>query len=239
MPSVSVIVPTFREAENVVELIERIERVRAAALPELDLTIVDDDSDDGTADVVRRAARPWVTLHVRRGERGLSTAVIAGLQRSRGDTLVVMDADLSHPPERIGDLVACLDRGDEFALGSRYVSGGSTNARWSLYRALNSRIATILAHSLTRVHDPMSGFFALRRSTFEQSATLNPLGYKIGLELLVKCRCQRVSEVPIQFAERTRGKSKLTLAQQWLYLRHLARLLRFRWHDRGSRKVGA
>jgi dolichol-phosphate mannosyltransferase len=128
-------------------------------------------------------------------------------------------------------LIERVQDGADFALGSRYVAGGSTDARWSVWRWLNSRAATLLARPFTAACDPMSGFFALRRATFEQvhhRGDLCPLGYKIGLELLVKCRCRRVEEVPIHFAERTRGRSKLTLRQQWLYLRHVARLLRFR-----------
>jgi dolichol-phosphate mannosyltransferase len=228
MPSVSIIVPTYLEAENLRELIARLEGVRAQSVPDCELIIVDDDSRDGVERIIEELNRPWIRLLVRRGRRGLSGAVIEGMRQATGDILVVMDADLSHPPEMIPSLVERVVNGADFALGSRYVAGGSTDARWSIWRWLNSKTATLLARPFTAARDPMSGFFVLRRATFEQAAPLCPLGYKIGLELLVKCRCRRVEEVPIHFAERTRGRSKLTLRQQWLYLRHVARLLRFR-----------
>jgi dolichol-phosphate mannosyltransferase len=228
MTSATVIVPTFREAANLPELISRLGAIRRTALPDLELVVVDDDSGDGVEQVIERLGQPWVTLHVRRGNRSLSSAVMEGFRRASGESLVVMDADMSHPPERIPDLLAALNAGADFALGSRYVAGGSTDVRWGVWRRVNSRLATLLARPLTSVSDPMSGFFALRRATLDQAAPLNPLGYKIGLELLVKCRCNAVAEIPIAFVERARGRSKLTMRQQWLYLRHVARLLRFR-----------
>lgn len=230
--SVAIIVPTFREVENVPELVQRLQSVRAMGGLQLDLLLVDDDSGDGIAGVVEALGLDWVRVIVRHGERGLSTAVLHGLETVHADTLVVMDADLSHPPEVIPQLLAKLDDGADFALGSRYMDGGATDAKWSMWRRLNSGVATLLARPFAAVSDPMSGFFALRRSTILRAASLNPLGYKIGLELIVKCRCRDVREVPIGFRERTRGRSKLTLRQQWLYLRHLWRLWRFRLSDR-------
>jgi dolichol-phosphate mannosyltransferase len=228
---VSLIVPTFREAENVPDLVARVKAVRDEHAVDLEMIIVDDDSRDGIDRIVESLNLPWLRMMVRRGERGLSSAVLAGMREARGGVLMVMDADLSHPPERIPDLLTALEGGADLALGSRYVRGGSTDAKWGFVRWLNSRVATLLARPLTSVRDPMSGFFALRRESLDQAAALNPLGYKIGLELMVKCRCKAVAEIPIAFVERTRGRSKLTLRQQWLYLRHIVRLLRFRvWH---------
>src|SRR5205814_2934642 len=135
-------------------------------------------------------------------------AVLHGARLAQHPVIIVMDADLSHPPEAIPALLAALGSSD-FAVGSRYVPGGSTDDRWSLGRAINSRLATCLARPLTRVRDPLSGFFALRRSTLDAAGPLNPLGYKIGLELLVKCPCRAIAEVPIHFASRARGRSKL------------------------------
>jgi dolichol-phosphate mannosyltransferase len=226
--AVSVIVPAYREAENLPELIERLERVRGASGLDLELLIINDESGDRTAAAVERAARGWVRLATRSTERGLSSAVVLGLGLATHPFIVVMDADLSHPPEDIPRLLRALETGADFALGSRYIPGGSTDDRWTLLRAINSRVATLLARPLTSVRDPMSGFFALRRSSLERAAPLNPVGYKIGLELIVKCRSRRIVEVPIHFASRTRGDSKLGLAEQLRYLRHLARLLLFK-----------
>lgn len=221
-------VPTYREAESLPSLVARVGQVRQEHGLELELLVMDDDSQDGTKELLASAPEPWVTLHVRRGERGLGLAVLEGLRRAQGEVLVVMDADLSHPPEVLPAMLQALDRGADFVVGSRYARGGSTDAGWGLLRNLNSRVATALARPLTSITDPMSGFFALTRPVFERGRNLNPLGYKIGLELLVRCGCQHVEEVPIHFANRVYGQSKLSLRQQWLYLRHLGRLYQFK-----------
>jgi dolichol-phosphate mannosyltransferase len=228
-PSVSVVVPTFREAENLPHLVDRLAEVARARGLRLDLTVVDDDSRDGTVEVVSTRPEEWVRLVVRTADRGLSQAVLEGLRQARGDVLVCMDADLSHPPEAIPAMLDKLAAGADFVIGSRYTEGGSTADDWGFLRWVNSRVATWLAAPLTHVSDPMSGFFALRRATFAAGRDMNPVGYKIGLELVVKCRCERVVEVPIHFADRRFGESKLTLAQQLLYLRHLWRLYTFKF----------
>ncbi len=122
-----------------------------------------------------------------------------------------------------------LADGADFVIGSRYVAGGSTADDWGFLRWLNSRVATVLARPLTAVSDPMAGFFAMRRTTFEAGRDFNPVGYKVGLEVLVKCGCERVVEVPIHFEDRQFGESKLTLKQQLLYLQHLRRLYVFKY----------
>ena len=227
-PEISIVVPTFREAESLPLLIERIALLKEKSGLELELLIVDDDSRDGTEALIAARTEPWLQLFVRTEDRGLSQAVLFGLNRARGQVLFVMDADLSHPPEVIPEMLAALRSGADFVLGSRYVQGGTTAEGWGLFRFLNSRVATYLARPLTRVSDPMSGFFALPRAVFERAENPSPLGYKIGLELLVRCRCRAVREIPIHFSNRVRGESKLTLEQQLLYVRHLARLYRFK-----------
>ncbi|HOF41068.1 MAG TPA: glycosyltransferase, partial [Candidatus Hydrogenedentes bacterium] len=228
-PSVSVVVPTYREADNIPLLVERIARVREEHRLELELLIMDDDSNDGTEEVVRGLQHPWIRLIVRRENRGLGPAVVDGMLLARNDVLVCMDADLSHPPEAIPELLEALSQDYDFAIGSRYVAGGSTDESWGLLRRLNSRVATLLARPFTSAEDPMSGFFALRRATFAAARDLNPIGYKIGLELLVKARCEYIKEVPIHFTDRRLGESKLTLAEQLRYLQHLRRLFIYRY----------
>lgn len=233
---ISVIVPTFREVENLPHLAEIVHRVLSARQLQHEIIVVDDNSSDGTEEACAELARKYpLRLIIRRDERGLSSAVVRGLRAARGATLVVMDADLSHPAGAIPSLAEALDRGADFAIGSRYVPGGSTEEGWGFYRWLNSRVATILARPLARVADPMAGFFALRRETYLAASRLDPIGYKIGLELLVKCRCRRVVEVPIHFANRLHGTSKLSLREQLNYLRHLARLYFFRLGSMFSR----
>jgi dolichol-phosphate mannosyltransferase len=227
---VSVIVPTLNEAENLPHLARRIRKALAGRSYEL--IIVDDDSTDGTATVCQElAARHHpIRLIVRHASTdGLGGAVLHGMAVARGNALVVMDADLQHPPEAIPYLLGPLRSGDaDFVLGSRYVAGGTTAEGWGILRQLNSRAATLLARPFAgRTKDPMSGFFALHRETYLRARRLTPLGYKIALELMCKCRVKRVAEVPIHFARREAGESKLSLRQQVRYVRHLGRLYAF------------
>ncbi len=228
-PSVSVIVPTYKEVENLPLLTERLNEVRRKHHLSLELLIMDDDSQDGTEELVSSINKDWITLVVRKNERGLSKAVVEGLKLARGDVLVVMDADLSHSPEQIPEMLVALEKGTDFVMGSRYTTGGLTEASWGLFRWLNSRVATLCARPLTSVKDPMSGFFALPRKIFESACDLNPIGYKIGLELMVKCNLHRIEEIPIHFKDRQFGKSKLTLTEQKKYLRHLCRLFLYKY----------
>ena len=228
-PEISVIVPTLNEAPNIAALVRRIDSTLSGRAYEV--LVVDDGSDDGTRErVLEMGERFPVRLFVRANPSdGLSGAVIHGLSQGRGKYLVVMDADFQHPPQRIADLVAPLVHdGADFVVGSRYVRGGSTESRWGRLRRLNSRVATVLAWPFAHgLCDPMSGFFALRRETFAQARDLNPVGYKIALELMCKCSVERVVEVPIEFGLREAGESKLSLRQQVRYLDHLSRLYDF------------
>jgi dolichol-phosphate mannosyltransferase len=228
---VSIIVPTYREAANLDALTRRVFAALTRAGITGELIVVDDDSRDGTAEIVATLAREYpVRLLVRRNEKGLSSAVLAGFAQARYDRFVVMDADLQHPPEVIPEFVKRLEEGEcDFVLGTRYVAGGRIAADWSWPRRLASRMATLLARPLAPISDPMSGFFALNREVWDGADRLNPVGYKIGLELYVKGRCCRPAEVPIDFALRTAGESKFGLRQQWQYARHLWRLYRYRY----------
>jgi dolichol-phosphate mannosyltransferase len=226
-PDVSVIVPTFCEAENLPVLVPQIVAALASTGWRAEILIVDDDSPDDTVEVCGQLASEYpLRLEVRTGERGLSSAVIHGMNVAQGAVLLVLDADLSHPPDKIPELIQTLRQPDtDFVIGSRYVVGGDADADWGIYRWLNSRIATLLAWPLTTAKDPMAGFFAIRRATFEAARNdLDPIGYKIGLELLVKCQCRSVKEVPIHFRDRLHGESKLTWSERVNYLRHLKRL---------------
>ncbi len=228
-PIVSIIVPTYREAENLPVLVPQVAGELETSGISFEIIIVDDNSPDATPEACSKLAESWpVRLLVRTEDRGLSSAVIHGMRHASGDVLLVMDADLSHPPEKVPELVAAiLEQQGDFVIGSRYVSGGTTDDDWSLFRWINSQVATWLSRGLTNAKDPMAGFFALRRSTFESAEALNPIGYKIGLELMVKCGCRNVCEVPIHFRDRLHGESKLSLKEQLNYIRHLGRLYKF------------
>jgi dolichol-phosphate mannosyltransferase len=227
--SVTVVVPTYREVESIPHLLNRLGSVRESAGLDLEVIFMDDDSNDGSAQLVESLKLPWARMITRTSNRGLSYAVLDGLKLSDREMLVVMDADLSHPPETIPEMIAALQRGMEVAVGSRFAEGGSTADDWGILRWLNSRIATLLAMPLTRLSDPMSGFFAMRRSHFAAGRDFNPIGYKILLELIIKCRCRLVIDIPIHFANRRFGESKLSFKEQMRYVQHLRRLYIYKY----------
>jgi dolichol-phosphate mannosyltransferase len=223
---ISVIVPTYRENANLRLLVERL----AAALAgrDYEIILVDDDSRDGSAETAANLATHFpVNFVIRRGERGLATAAMEGISRACGQMIVVMDADLQHPPELVPALVRALEEGADFAVASRYVPGGGCDG-WSLSRRIISRGAIILAHlalpSTRKVRDITSGFFAFRRQV-TMGVALRPLGYKIMLEILVRGNWGKVNEVAFRFIERESGESKLRARQQLEYLRHLLILM--------------
>ena len=226
IPGVSIIVPTLNEAENIYPLLTRIfETAEAAELP-LEVVIVDDSSTDGT----RAQVRGWqkthpVTLVCRETKDGLASAVIEGARAARAGIVVVMDADLSHPPEILPQLIAPLAAGTfDMVIGSRYTSGGST-PDWPLGRKIASRLATLPARILTDPKDPLAGFFSIGR---EHLAGLDKSvsGFKIALEALVAGDGKlRVGEVPIAFYDRYKGKSKMNRGIVFDYFRQLLNLI--------------
>lgn len=238
--TVSIVIPAYHEAENLPRLMAEISSAMAPTGWRWEVIVVDDNSRDGTPKVLKALASQYASLRyvIRRHDKGLSSAVLAGFARASGTVLVVMDADLSHPPSAIGDMVRpLLDGSADFVIGSRYVAGGGTQDDWGLFRKLNSTVATVLGRPFAgNVRDPMAGFVALRRETFLAADALNPIGYKIGLELMVKCGVKRVLETPIFFRNRLHGKSKLTLQEQLRYLEHLSRLYDYKF-KKGSPRI--
>ena len=196
----------------------------ASAGIQVEMVIVDDNSPDGTGQLAEElGAKYKVKVIHRAGKLGLSTAVMEGFAAASGAILVVMDADMSHPPEKIPEMVSRIEHaGADMVIGSRYVKGGHVE-NWPAHRRIISKGATLLARGLTKVKDPMSGFMALRREVIE-GVTLNPIGYKIGLEILVKGKISKIDEVPITFADRKAGKSKLGTSVTLKYIDHCIRL---------------
>lgn len=228
---ISIVVPTYREAANLPLVAEEVAAAFANRTDDYELLFIDDDSQDGSEKICEELSKRFpVRIVVRKGERGLATAVIHGIEVSSGDIVVVMDADLSHPPSAIPTMVERLQTGEsDFVLGSRYVEGGSIHDDWSVFRKLNSVIPSLLAKPLCPLRDPMSGFFAFRRADMPDSNRLSPIGYKIALEIYVKGDFNNPSEVPIHFADRQHGESKLSLKEQLNFIRHLARLYAFKF----------
>lgn len=226
---ISVVIPTYNEKPNLRELISRVDAACREDSMDVEIIIVDDNSPDGTGQLAEELGEEFnVKVVHREGKLGLSTAVLEGFDVATGDILVVMDADLSHPPEKVPELVQNIASGEAgMAVGSRYIAGGRVE-NWPIHRRLVSKGATLLARWLTKVKDPMSGFFAINRSVID-GVELDPVGYKIGLEILVKGRYEKVVEVPITFADRKAGSSKLGAS---VYLKYVDHCLRLYEHNR-------
>ncbi|KUN26152.1 dolichol-phosphate mannosyltransferase [Streptomyces antibioticus] len=229
--AVTIVVPTYNESANVRELLHQITESVPGRLP-CEVVFVDDSTDD-TPQVIRDAAKdcpfPVTVLHRDEPVGGLGGAVVEGMKAAGSDWIVVMDGDCQHPPSLVPELVATGQRANAgLVVASRYIKGGSRAGLAGSYRVAVSRGATWLTKSLfpRRLHgisDPMSGFFAIRRSDIT-AEVLQPLGYKILLELAVRSRPRAVTEVPFVFQERFAGESKSTAVEGRRFLRHLAGL---------------
>jgi len=227
----AIIVPTLQEAENVQPLVTQIEQT---GLPFAEIVFVDDGSTDGTREQIRALKdKHRVRLVERDGsDRGLAGAILAGAESTAASLLVVMDADLSHPPSQIAALLRPILMNEaDLVIGSRYVHGGATPG-WPVWRRVISRAASGLAYPLTGVRDSMCGFFAIRRDCLLGFAK-TAVGFKIVFEIIVRGRkTLRVQEVPIVFQNRERGRSKMSLreairfALRWV--RAMARRLFYR-----------
>jgi dolichol-phosphate mannosyltransferase len=210
-----VVIPTYNEAESVVEVIDRV----LAGEPRADVLVVDDGSPDGTAELVQKRAEgePRVHLMERSGKQGLGAAYRAGFGWGLElgyDALVEMDADLSHPPERLPALLDGLDAAD-LVIGSRYVPGGRT-VNWSRGREAISRVGNTYVRLALRVpvHDSTAGYRAYRREVLEELPveSIRSNGYCFQVEMAHKAWQEgfRVVEVPITFTERASGVSKMS-----------------------------
>ena len=212
-PQLSVVVPTFNERDNVTTLFRRLETTLAGIAWEV--IFVDDNSPDGTSDVVRSLARQDSRVRcIRRiGRRGLSGACIEGILASSAPCAAVIDADLQHDETQLPKMLSLLQAGEaDLVVGSRYIEGGSADS-FNRQRAGASALATEVAKRVLRVKiaDPMSGFFMIRRDRFEQLAPqLSTQGFKILLDIVATARGNlRVREIPFTFGSRLHGESKL------------------------------
>ncbi|PZV15035.1 MAG: sulfonate ABC transporter permease [Pseudanabaena sp.] len=226
----SLIVPTYNESNNLAKLVEILTQLLNNHFQEnYELIIVDDDSPDLTWQIGLDLMPIYPQLRVmrRQGEKGLSTAVIRGWQASQGEILGVIDGDLQHPPETLIKMLDQMEKGADLVVASRHVEGGGVSD-WGFVRRLLSRGAQmlglfILPNVIGRVSDPMSGYFMVRRSAIA-NYPMNPLGYKILIEVLGRGNIVNVSEVGYIFQERQEGESKVTWRQYVDYILHLFRL---------------
>ncbi len=241
-PAVSIVVPTRNEAGNVEPLLRRLQAALSAqpAVGAIELTFVD-DSDDETPAVLRRLAGQTfdgmsVVVIERTGEDrqgGLAGAVTTGIRQASGDWVVVMDADLQHPPEVVPALLEAATPDVDVVVASRHIPGGDDAGLAGTSRVMASGAATWLARvafprRLRHVTDPMTGFFAVRRSALELDL-LRPHGFKILLELLVRGEPKRTTEIPFVFADRHSGETKASFREGLRFITQLCRLVASSW----------
>ncbi len=228
-PLLSLIIPTYNERGNLAPLLEELRRLLDEAAPaDYELIVVDDDSPDQTWELAGQISRDFLPLRVlrREAERGLSAAVVAGWKTARGRIWGVIDADLQHPPAVIVPLLAAMADDVDLAVATRHLPGGGVSD-WKWSRRILSRgaqaVAVALVPAARLVSDPMSGFFLVRAAALPLER-INPLGYKILLDVLARGNLRDIREVPYVFRERTSGGSKVTLRQYGEFLVQIAGL---------------
>ena len=222
----SIVIPTYNEAAGIERLLRALDATFKANALDGEVIVVDDNSPDGTGAVVDRLSGelPVRCLH-RAGKLGLSSAVIEGWKFARKESVALgaMDADFSHDIAALPAMVQALESGAYgLAVGSRYVPGGGIT-NWPMRRIVTSRVACALARPLTRVKDVTSGYFLVRRDALE-GVTLDPIGFKIGLEVIAKAHYGKAIEVPYVFTDRVEGVSKLNEREIFNYIKQLSRL---------------
>lgn len=226
-PLFSLVAPTYNEAAGLEDLVLQVHRALEPSGINYELIIVDDNSPDGTAALAEKLGMEFPVKVLRRpGKLGLSSAVIDGWKIAQGQILGVIDADLSHDPKLLPSLVASIHDGSaDVAVGSRYIPGGGMG-NWPLKRQIVSRVAVILGSLICPVKDVTSGYVVLRKQVVE-GVKLNPIGFKIGLEILVRGRYKNFTEIPYTFQDREKGKSKLSLKVIWQYIVQLGQLIAY------------
>lgn len=226
--TLALVIPTLCEAENIGGLLRHVRSVLDPLNFPYEILVVDDDSPDGTGAAVSAIVLedPRVRLLVRKGERGLSGAILHGWENTDAAILGVMDADLQHPPELLPQLLSAIRADCDIAIGSRYTPGGDLG-QWNPVRKLLSAVAVWATWPIqrpgVRAHDPMTGFFLVRRECIDGVA-FQRSGFKLLLEVLVRGRIKSVAEVPFAFGVRYRGASKANFKVAWDYALLLLRL---------------
>jgi len=215
------VIPTFNERGNIGRLIDRLQTVFRSLTHEMLILVVDDDSPDGTSDEVREHQRRSPNVHLLQGrKRGLGAAYIRGMRHAleilHADAVFEMDADFSHEPADVPRLIAALEQGADFAIGSRYVPGGTIPSEWGVHRRLNSRFGNIIARyiaGLYRVHDCTAGFRAIKADVLQRidMERFRVQGYAFQIALLHAAMAggAKIVELPVKFVDRTVGESKL------------------------------
>lgn len=228
-PELSIIVPTYNESKNIETLVIRVFDSLKKYGIKAELIIVDDSSPDGTAQLAEKMGKNYpVRVYIRTKREGPGPAILDGIRLAEAPVACVMDGDLSHPPEALPKMYQLIKEGKALlVIGSRHVKGGGTS-EWMWYRKFFSWGARLLGKLLTPVRDLTSGYFMFDKKILE-GANINPLGCKVGLELMVKGNHQnKVVEYPIIFIERAAGESKMGWRETRQYLQHLLVLSLFK-----------
>lgn len=232
-PQVSIILPTYNESQNILGILRSIKESLPGSVS-AQAIVVDDNSPDGTGrlveeylrDMKKRIANYTIEVIHRKTKTSLSSAILHGIRHAKGETIVVMDSDFSHPPQIIPKLLEALRHRCDIAIASRYIRGGRIDG-WTAKRRMISRFGTIVAkHGLgIKAADPMSGFFAFKKNLVE-GVSFDGVGFKVLMEMLVKVRGARIIEVPYTFRDRELGKSKMSIGVLVNYCRAVWRLYR-------------
>lgn len=224
---ISIVVPCYNEAESLPLLADKVFEVLKKNNIDGELIVVDDNSPDGTGDIAEKLKEKYnIKVVHREGKAGLSSAVVAGFKVASGDIFGVMDADLSHDPEIIPRLVKPLEENKaQVSIGSRHVKGGGSE-NWPLIRRFISKTAIIMGRIVTDVRDVTSGYFFLRKEVID-GVDINPIGFKIGLEIFVKGNYEHFIEIPFIFKDRRFGNSKLGKGEVINYIKHLFALRKY------------
>ncbi|QLH02142.1 dolichol-phosphate mannosyltransferase [Nitrosopumilus cobalaminigenes] len=230
---VSIILPTYNESQNIIQILKSIEE----HLPKnfkAETIVVDDNSPDGTGKIVddylnfKKIANNTIDIIHRTTKSGLASAILKGIQHATGEIIVVMDSDFSHPPQIIPKMLESLKKyHSDIVIASRYAKGGSIE-QWTLKRKLMSKLATKIAKSSLNVSakDPMSGFFLFKKNLLHD-LKFDGIGYKLLLEILVKTKGAKITEVPYTFTNRKFGSSKLGLDVIFNYGKSVFKLYRY------------
>jgi dolichol-phosphate mannosyltransferase len=232
--SLSVIIPTYNESQNILMMLDSVAQNLPSRI-DSEIIVVDDDSPDGTGKIVKDYAKNFekrkghsIKVIHRPVKRGLSSAILEGIQLANGEAIVVMDGDFSHPPQTIQKMLDELQHPEcDIVVASRYEKGSSVTG-WPLKRKLLSKGATKIAqHGLgIKIKDPMSGFFAFKRHIIK-NVKFDAIGYKMLLEILVKTKGVIVKEIPYIFTNRKSGSSKLNMSVAFDYVKAVWKLYRY------------
>lgn len=216
-----IVLPVLNEAENIKDFLEQVEK--NIDINFVKILVVDDYSPDGTADIVKNFQQNHENIYlIQNNKTGLGNAYIMGfkyaLENLNADILIEMDSDFSHPPELVGNLITEINNGADFVIGSRYIQGGSIPKKWNLFRKMNSKYGNVFARfiaGLKDVHDCTSGFRAIRADFIKKINLdkLNVQGYSFQMNILFECvrLGAKTKEIPLNFKDREKGKSKLRL----------------------------